>query len=125
MKVPTRSQTIERLRELLVKRSDSKHSLCLLMGREGLFCRGFAAWDDVELAQHFHWFQNTRPEVERTALEDLADHWQLADQTSRGLQVPCDIAGTLTATRCGCRGWARFDDGQVAELLRELEARGD
>ena len=91
------------------------------MGQQQLFCRGFSAWNDQELAEHFHWFGNTRPGVEREELEALADRWQLADQTSRRLRVPCDIGESAPVLRCGCQGWERFDDRQLHQLLEELE----
>jgi hypothetical protein len=89
----------------------------------GLYCRGFNAWDDEELKQHFHWFCRSRSEAGRDEIEELADRWQLANQASLGLRVPCDIGLSPGQERLGCRGWARFTDAELAGFVVELEAR--
>ncbi len=122
MQALTRSQAIERLRELLLRHASPKASLCKVMTETGLFCRGFAAWDDQELHERFHWFCRARPSIDRIELEALADRWQLADQTSRGRSVPCDIAAIAPPERCACLGWQRFSDEQLLGFVRQLEA---
>ena len=92
------------------------------MTESGLYCRGFAAWDDAELCRRFHWFCRARPDFERAELEALADRWQLADQTSRNLRVPCDSGASANPERCACLGWLRFSDDQLAAFVTQLEA---
>lgn len=125
MTAPTRQDLIARLRPLLRDLDDPECSLCLVMTRRRLFCRGFAAWTDAQLREHFPWFCDVRPGVDRSEIEALADRWQLADQTSRGLALPCDLGGEAPPERCGCAGWSRFDDGVLAGFLAELEAEAD
>jgi len=117
----TRKQSIERLRELLPKHASPKISLCRAMTETGLFCRGFAAWNDTELAERFHWFCRARQEFDRAEIEALADRWQLADQTSRNLRLPCDIGARASPERCACLGWLRFSDAQLLGFVEQLE----
>ncbi len=117
-----RDSTIARLRELLLAFDRPDHSLCQVMGRYGLYCRGFGAWDEAELRERFHWFCGARSRVDRAEIEDLADRWQRADTDSRGLSLPCDLASAAPPERLGCTGWERFGDGVLEAYLAELEA---
>jgi hypothetical protein len=120
MQISARSRIIEELRELLLHQADPKASLCLTMSQRGLYCRGFAAWDDEELRARFHWFCLSRPDIERPELETLADRWQLALRTSRSLEVPCDIGGLGPCDRRACMGWPRFTTEELRGFLDEL-----
>ena len=121
MQVSARSKAIKCLRELLSRQASPKHSLCQLMTESGRYCKGFAAWDDDELRDRFHWFCLSRPDIERDELEALADRWQLADQTARGLAAPCDIGATATPERRACQGWSRFTDEELLGFIAEFE----
>jgi len=95
------------------------------MSRCGLYCRGFAAWDDAELRQRFDWFCLSRPNIERDELEALADRWQHAEQASRKLAVPCDIGPSAPSGRRPCSGWSRFTDDELKEFIHQLEGAED
>ncbi len=122
MSASTRHQIIKRLRHLLLRFDEFESSLCRVMAREGLFCRGFGAWTEAELRERFAWFCEVRQGVEREELEHLADRWQQADQSARGLMVPCDLGDAAPPERIGCRGWRDFDDATLEAFAAELEA---
>jgi len=128
MAAPDLATTIARLRPLLEAFAQRRCSLCRVMTERMLFCRGFSAWNDTQLRERFHWFSEVRSEADRAELETLADRWQLADQGSRDLDLPCDLGAVAPAERCGCRGWQRFDDATLeayrAELAAWLEEHG-
>ena len=44
------------------------------MTRRRLFCRGFAAWTDAQLREHFPWFCDVRPGVDRSEIEAWFDN---------------------------------------------------
>ena len=120
MKAMNRSQAIDGLRAKLATLVDDQHSLCEVAGRLHLFCGGFSQLKTHELKQRYDWIAKNRPHITRKELEDLANRWQLARQFVTGKTLACDVQSSGCEAHTTCRGWASFDDRQLAEFYREF-----
>lgn len=117
MESMTRSEAINRLRTELVKRSDGDVSACKLAADNGIFCRGFARFSDVELKRQYSWIVRRRPGMSRAELEMIADRWQMARQEVDELPVACDVQQRVHDT---CGGWDDFSNEDLSRFYLEL-----
>lgn len=111
-----RSQAIEDLRAVLLRMVDQENSLCRVVSWRKLFCRGFAQWSRAELEQRFPELQR-EPPLARNHIELQANRCQLGRQDVFEGKLPCDVAPSAGAP---CRGWAEFDERELAHFHREL-----
>ena len=115
----TRTQAIEDLRAVLLGRIDEGNSLCRVVSREGIFCRGFSRWTARELERRFPWVVRREPDLGREHLELEANSWQLGAQDQSTGRLPCDVhAGN--AAHSPCAGWDGFDERELARFHEEL-----
>jgi hypothetical protein len=112
-----RSQAINFLRSELLKRMDGNTSACRFAATEGIFCRGFARFDDDELRRRFAWITNRRPNMSRQELEEVADRWQLARQDVDELPIACDVQ---QREHDMCHGWDDFSNEELSRFCFEL-----
>lgn len=113
----SRPQAIERLRERLKSLQGDEDCVCSVVGRLGIFCRGFRRLDDEQLRQHFAWIARKRPGASREALEDLAVLYHLGRQEVTGAEICCDVE---TREHSGCDGWNGFDNRRLEEFYWTL-----
>ena len=106
----SRPEAIGRLREVLRTYADADHCLCSVVGRLGIFCKGFAAASDPELRERFAWIARTHPGAPRKQLEELASLYHEGRQEATGAEICCDIE---TKERGGCDGWNQFDNEKL------------
>lgn len=116
MKTIQRTQAIDDLREVLLRMVDRDNSLCRVASWRKLFCRGFGQWSRSELEQRFPELER-EPPLARNHLEWQANRCQLGRQDIFGGKLPCDVARGEAAP---CRGWAEFDERELARFHREL-----
>jgi hypothetical protein len=115
-----RSEAIKLLRQELLERLDSENSACRLAADKGIFCRGFAQYDDGELRRRYSWITRRRPDLSRAELEEIANRWQLARQEVDRLPIACDVQERERDT---CLGWSEFTNEQLSVYLFELTGR--
>jgi hypothetical protein len=112
-----RSQAINFLRTELLQRMDGETSACRFAATEGIFCRGFARFDDDELRRRFAWITDRRPNMSRQELEEVADRWQLARQDVDELPIACDVQ---QREHDMCQGWDDFSNEELSRFCFEL-----
>jgi hypothetical protein len=113
----SRPQAIERMRSMLKRLTDEEHCVCSVVGRLGIFCRGFKQYSDEELKQRFDWIARKRPGVAREKLEDLANLYYLGRDEATGAAICCDVE---TREHAGCDGWNRFKNAELEGFYRTL-----
>lgn len=116
----SRPQAIERMRQTLKGLTDEDHCLCSVVGRLGIFCKGFKQYSDSELKARYSWIARKRPGATRDALEELANLYYLARGEVTGAAIPCDLE---TREHSGCDGWNNFDNQQLETFYRTLTGR--
>ena len=116
MRIVSRRQLIDELREYLLELVDDEHSMCEVAARKGIFCRGFSRLTDEELERRYAWLANRRA-ASRVELEDLANRWQLARQLVTNRALSCDVQAT---EHDSCRGWDEFSNDELAGFFRTL-----
>ncbi len=112
-----RSRVIDLLRGAMLERIGEDQSACRWAAEKGIFCRGFAQFDDQELRSKYSWIMRRRPKLTRPELEEIADHWQLARQEVGGQPIACDVQ---QREHDMCRGWDDFTNEQLARFLFEI-----
>ncbi|HEV8660791.1 MAG TPA: hypothetical protein VGS96_19470 [Thermoanaerobaculia bacterium] len=116
----TRTEVIDLLRQELVKRADGEMSACKVAEEQGIFCRGFARYTDVELRRRYDWIVRKRPKMTRKELEEIADRWQMARQEVDQLPVACDVQQKVHDT---CGGWDDFSNEDLARFYFEMTGK--
>jgi hypothetical protein len=116
----SRPQAIERMRNMLQRLSDEEHCVCSVVGRLGIFCRGFKQYSDEELKRRFDWIARKRPGATRDALEELANLYYLGREEVTGAPICCDLE---TREHAGCDGWNRFTNAELEGFYRTLVGR--
>lgn len=117
VRVLSRGQAITKLRNHLVSLTDDDHSICAVAARKGIFCHGFARWNDAELRKRFAGLVKLRPDVNRWQLENLGNTWELARQVVNRVSLACDAQ---TVEHDTCRGWDEFSNDELARFCSEL-----
>jgi hypothetical protein len=113
----SRPEAIERLRNVFAAASDEEQCACVIAGRYGIFCGGFAGLSDKEFRERFSWIVRKRPGASREELEQLASLYHLGRQQVTGTAVCCDVE---TRDHCGCDGWNMFDSRTLERFCSEL-----
>ena len=115
-----RTEVVNSLRIELLKRTDTETSVCKFAAEKGLFCRGFARFDDDEMKRKFSWITRRRPDMSREELDEIANRWQLARQDVDALPVACDVQ---QIEHDMCRGWDDFSNDELARFYTELTGK--
>ena len=115
-----RTEAIALLRAELLKHIDCETSACKFAAERGLFCRGFARFDDAELRRKFDWIVRRRPAMTREQLEEIANRWQLARQDVGELPISCDVQ---QETHEMCNGWDDFSNEELGVFCAQLLGR--
>jgi len=115
-----RSRAINFLRTELLKRIDGDTSACKFATTRGIFCRGFARFDDGELRRRFAWITRLRQDMSRQELEEIGDRWQLARQDVDGLPIACDVQ---QREQDMCHGWDDFSNEELSRFYFELTGK--
>lgn len=110
----TRSEAIDRIRQVLLEEVDEETSICKAAAKRGIFCRGFRRFGDAELRRRYNWIVRKRPDITREELEDIANDWQLAQQQVHDIGMACDVQTKVHDT---CLGWDDFTNEQLTEFL--------
>jgi hypothetical protein len=116
MKTITREQAIARLRKALLELVDEEHSICEVVSRLGIYCKGFSQWSFDDLKQRYDWIVERRPGISREELEHIANIWQLARNEVHGTPTACDTQDIEHDT---CMGWGEWSDEELAHFLGE------
>lgn len=116
----SRAEVISRLRNQLVKLTDGDVSACKLAADQGIFCQGFARFNDEELKEQYSWIMRRRPDMTRDELESIADRWQMARQEVDELPVACDVQQKVHDT---CRGWDDFANDDLSRFYRQMTGK--
>jgi hypothetical protein len=116
-RVWTRSETIARLRESLLKLSDDEHSMCQVAAQRGIFCRGFQRWHDHEFHDRWKAIIGESTHLTRLQMEELANVWQLTEQIRNRVCLACDAQ---TMSHGACRGWDEFSNETLAGYCNEI-----
>lgn len=116
-KVLSRTEAIGRLRHHLKTLTDDEHSMCQVAAKKGVFCHGFARWNDEELRKHFAGLVSQRPKLNRWQLEELANRWELARQIVQGVALACDAQ---TLEHDTCRGWDDFSNQELERFCADI-----
>jgi len=119
MKQMTRSEAIDALRARLLDVVDDEHSICDVAARLNIYCHGFAQWTFHELKRRYPTIVRSRPAITPNELHELANRWQLARQTARGMPLACDVQlgeGTLRS----CKGWDEWSSADLERFHQEL-----
>lgn len=112
-----REEAIARLRDALAAMATPDACVCKVAAERGIFCRGFARYDDEELRRRYWWIARRNPGMSRDELESLANVWQLSQQEVQQLPTACDVQARAHDT---CRGWEDFTNEQIAGFLRQV-----
>lgn len=114
----TREEMIALMRTELLKRAgDDDVSACKIAAEQGIFCRGFARYSDLEMRRRYDWIARRRPKLTRPQLEEIANLWQLARQDVQGCPIACDVQQKEEDT---CRGWNDFTNEDLARFYFEM-----
>ncbi len=102
----SREELVERLRLALAELTDQETSICKAAAERGIFCRGFARYNDQQLRRKYDWIVRKRPGMTRADLEQVANDWQLAQQeplisrSATSSQIrKCSLASALEQRR--------------------------
>jgi len=113
----TRPQAIDRIRRCLSAGETDEQCACVVAGRYGMFCGGFAKISDKELRQRYHWIVRKHPGISREELERLASLYHLGRQQATGSALCCDVE---TRDHCGCDGWNSYDSRTLESVCFDL-----
>jgi hypothetical protein len=113
----SRPQAIERMRAMLKRLTDEDQCLCAVVGRLGIFCKGFKQYSDAELKQRFDWIARKRPHATREQLEELANLYYIGRGEATGAAIACDFE---TREHAGCDGWNNFTNQELEGFYRTL-----
>jgi len=116
-KTLSRTEVVGLLRGELMKRADGEKSACSVAAEDGVFCRGFARYTDLELRRRYDWIARRNPELTRQELEEIADRWQMARQDVEELPIACDVQQKVHDT---CRGWDDFSNEELTRYYFEM-----
>ena len=117
----SREELVKLVREELIKRAgDDDMSACKAAGEQGIFCRGFARYSDLDLRRRYDWIARRRPKMTRKQLEEIANRWQLARQEVEGMPIACDVQQKAHDT---CRGWDDFTNEDLAKFYFEMTGK--
>jgi hypothetical protein len=116
----SRAEVINLLRQELVKRADGEKSVCRVAADEGIFCRGFARYTDLELRRRYEWIVRRNPKMTREELEEIADRWQMARQEVEDSPLACDVQQKVHDT---CRGWDDFNNEELSRFYYEMTGK--
>jgi hypothetical protein len=116
----SRAEVINLLRQELVKRADGEKSVCRVAADEGIFCRGFARYTDLELRRRYEWIARRNPKMTREELEEIADRWQMARQEVEDSPLACDVQQKVHDT---CRGWDDFNNEELSRFYYEMTGK--
>jgi hypothetical protein len=117
MKTITREQAIDRLRKALLDLVDEEHSICEVVSRLGIYCKGFSQWSFEDLKQRYDWIVGRRPSISREELEHVANIWQLARAEVHKTPMACDTQNIEHDT---CLGWDEWSDEALISFLGEV-----
>ena len=112
-----RDEAIARLRDALVRFTDSETCMCKAAADRGVFCRGFRRFSDSELRERYGWLVRKRPNLTRAQLETIANDWQLAQQEVKRLPIACDVQTRIHDT---CGGWADFSNEEIVKFYAQV-----
>jgi len=116
----SRAELINLLRQELVRRADGEMSACKVAADEGIFCRGFARYTDLELRRRYDWIMRRYPKMTRKELEEIADRWQMARQEVEESPIACDVQQKVHDT---CRGWDDFSSEELSRFYYEMTGK--
>lgn len=116
----SRAEIINLLREELVRRADGEKSACKVAADEGIFCRGFARYTDLELRRRYDWIMRRYPKMTRKELEEIADRWQMARQEVEESPIACDVQQKVHDT---CGGWDDFSSEELSRFYYEMTGK--
>jgi hypothetical protein len=116
----SRTELVDLLRQELVRRADGEKSACRVAADEGIFCRGFARYTDLELRRRYDWIMRHYPKLSREELEEIADRWQMARQDVDQLPVACDVQQKVHDT---CKGWDDFSNEELSRFYFEMTGK--
>lgn len=117
-----RQDAIGRLRSALTPMADGDRSLCQIAAERGIFCRGFRRWHAAEFDRRWRHAIGRSTHLGREQMERFADIWQLTEQLSQGIALPCDAKSGADSP---CRGWDEFSDEELACFCGELAENAD
>jgi hypothetical protein len=117
MRTISREQAIAAIRGEILKLVDDDHSMCEVAARRGVYCHGFAQWDDEQLRERYAWIVKKRDLKSREELEAMANRWQLARQFVQNAELSCDVQ---QKDRDTCTGWDGFTNPTLERFHREL-----
>jgi hypothetical protein len=112
-----RAEAINLLRTELLTRVDPDNSACKMAAENGIFCRGFARFDDAEMKRRFLWISRRRPDMSRQELDEIANRWQLARQDVNQLPIACDVQ---QHEHDSCGGWDDFSNEDLSRHYFEM-----
>ncbi len=110
MRTISRQTAIDDLRQTLIGLTDEHTSVCEIAGRLGVFCCGHRRLSDEELRETYDWIVERQKPRDRNHLEDLANRWQLSQQSVLEKDIACDVQ---TDERETCLGWGEFTNEQL------------
>ena len=116
----SRTEVINLLRQELVRRADGEKSACKVAADEGIFCRGFTRYTDLELRRRYDWIMRRYPKMTRAELEEIADRWQMARQEVEESPLACDVQQKVHDT---CRGWDDFSSEELSRFYYEMTGK--
>lgn len=116
----SRGEIINLLRQELVRRADGEKSACKVAADEGIFCRGFARYTDLELRRRYDWIMRRYPKMTRKELEEIADRWQMARQDVEESPTACDVQQKVHDT---CKGWDDFSSEELSRFYYEMTGK--
>ncbi len=114
----SRSTAIEDLRRALIALTDDSTSVCEVVGRLGVFCGGHRRLSDEELEETYDWLVERQKPENREQLEDLANRWQLSQQSVTETDLACDVQ---TEDRHTCLGWDEFTNEELEKHYQTLK----
>jgi hypothetical protein len=118
---PSRQDSIERLRCVLLPMTDGDRSLCQVAADRGIFCGGFRRWHAAEFDRRWRSAIGRSTHLSREQMERFANLWQLTEQVCQGVPLACDAKSRPGSP---CRGWEEFSDQELVGFFRDLEAAG-
>lgn len=114
----SRSTAIEDLRSVLIALTDESTSVCEIVGRLGVFCGGHRRLSDKELQETYDWLVERQKPKSREELEDLANRWQLSQQSVTDTDLACDVQAEERHT---CLGWNEFSNEELEKHYQTLK----
>jgi hypothetical protein len=113
----SRPEAIGRLREGLLKLTDTEHSLCQVSAQMGIFCHGFRRWNSAEFDRRWRRAIGRSTHLSRAQMEEFANLWLLAEQIRCRVALACDAQ---TVRHGACRGWDEFSNAEIARFCTDI-----